>query len=134
MKASDSNDANSIERQSTEEIIETLRGTPGDRVRVYDDDGRVIKARVEVIEADEPLAEKRRDAPRGEFDAGLHPEDLVDEIENYGVGGSIRVTERIHGGWRRPHIGWETFEDGELTGWDGFNVERVEVLRGDDNE
>ena len=120
--------ANNIDRQSTEEIIETLRGARGKRVRVYGDDGRVVEARVEVIEVDEPLARRRREAPRGEFMAVLDSDDLDDEIENYGVSGNVSVNEDLHGGWRRPGIGWETFEDGEFTGWDGFDVERVEVV------
>lgn len=124
----DANTENSTERQSTEEIIETLREAAGERVRVSGDGGRVVEARVEVIESDEPIAEKRRDAPRGEFEAGLHPEDLDDEIEDYGVGGGVRVTERTRGGWRRPRLGWETFEDGELSGLDGFAVECVGVV------
>ena len=93
--------ANSTDRQSTEEIIETLHNARGERVRVYDDDGRVVEARVEVMEVDEPLARRRREASRGEFLATLHPEDLVDEIEDYGVGGSVSVNEDLHGGWRR---------------------------------
>lgn len=58
----------------------------------------------------------------------LNGEDLDDEIEDFGVGGNISVTEELHGGWRRPGISWETFEDGEFTGWDGFGVERVKVV------
>jgi len=128
LSGDDEQHANSIDRQPTEEIIETLRGARGKRVRVYGDDGRVVEARVEVIEVDDHLARRRRDAPRGEFEAVLDGEDLDDEIEDFGVGGNTSVTEELHGGWRRPGIGWETFEDGEFTGRGGFDVECVEVV------
>lgn len=52
--------ADNFDQQSTEEIIETLRGARGKRVRVYGDDGRAVEARVEVIELDEPLAQSDR--------------------------------------------------------------------------
>lgn len=115
-----------------EEIIETLRRAfhRGAVVRVEATDGRWIRAGIESIINDRPLAEETdEEPPEGWFRVGFWYEHMIG-VRNWECDGAVSVRESEDGSWQQPQLGWttETDEEGYRVEQYWCDVQTVEVV------